>query len=321
MARSTSSPVAASGTADNAVPGRSFALHLLLSLRPAQWSKNLLVLAGLFFGAADRRSGVQLFDTVAVLDAISAFAVFCVLSGVVYIVNDIADRDSDRQHPLKSQRPIASGALPVPIAIGAAIVLGAGGLVAAYAIDPAFAVVGAAYLALQLLYSFALKHIVIIDVLALAIGFVLRAAGGAVAVHVEISHWLLVCTILLALFVALAKRRHEIVLLADGAANHRPILGEYSPYLLDQMIGVVTASTLISYVFYTISPETQAKFGTAWLGVTIPFPLYGIFRYLYLVHQREGGGSPADLLLTDRPLLACVALWALTVALIIYHPV
>jgi 4-hydroxybenzoate polyprenyltransferase len=314
MARSTSSPVAASGTANHAVPGRSLALHLLLSLRPAQWSKNLLVFAGLLFGR-------RLFDAASVLDAVSAFAVFCVLSGVVYLVNDIADRESDREHPLKAQRPIASGALPVPIAAGIACALGAGGLAAAYAIGPAFAAVAAAYLGLQIMYSFPLKHIVIIDVLTIAVGFVLRAVGGAVAVHVEISHWLLVCTILLALFIALAKRRHEIVLLAGGAANHRPILGEYSAYLLDQMIGVVTASTLISYVFYTISPETQAKFGTAWLGLTIPFPLYGIFRYLYLVHQREGGGSPADLLLTDRPLLACVALWALTVALIIYHPV
>ncbi len=188
-------------------------------------------------------------------------------------------------------------------------------------VGPPFVGVATGYLALQILYSFVLKDIVIIDVLTIAIGFVLRAVGGAVAVHVEISYWLLVCTILLALFIALAKRRHEIVLLSAGAVSHRPILGEYSPYLLDQMIGVVTASTLISYVFYTISPETQAKFGTAWLGLTIPFPLYGIFRYLYLVHQREGGGSPADLLLTDRPLLACVALWALTVALIIYRPV
>jgi len=150
---------------------------------------------------------------------------------------------------------------------------------------------------------------------------VLRAAAGAVAVDVAISHWLLVCTLLLALFIALAKRRHEIVLLAGDASSHRPILGEYSAYLLDQMIAVVTASTLIAYIFYTVSPETQEKFGTPWLGLTIPFPLYGIFRYLYLVHKREGGGSPADLLLTDRPLLVCVALWALAVALIIYRPV
>jgi 4-hydroxybenzoate polyprenyltransferase len=314
MARSTSSPVAAPGTADHAVPGRSLALHLLLSLRPAQWTKNLLVFAGLLFGR-------RLFDSASVVDAVSAFVVFCALSGVVYLVNDVADRESDRLHPLKSRRPVASGALPVPAALGVALALGLGALTSAFVIGPAFATVAAAYLALQVLYSFALKHVVIIDVLTIAIGFVLRAVGGAVAVHVEISHWLLVCTILLALFVALAKRRHEIVLLASDAATHRPILGEYTPYLLDQMIGVVTASTLISYIFYTISPETQVKFGTAWLGLTIPFPLYGIFRYLYLVHQREGGGSPADLLLTDRPLLACVALWALTVAVIIYRPV
>jgi len=314
MARSTSSPVAASGTAAHAVPERSLALHLLLSLRPSQWTKNLLVFAGLLFGR-------RLFDPTSVIDAVSAFAVFCALSGVVYLVNDVADRDSDRLHPLKSRRPIASGALPVPVAVGVALALGSGALASAFAIGPAFAAAAAAYLALQVLYSLLLKHIVIIDVLTIAIGFVLRAAAGAAAVNVEISHWLLVCTILLALFIALARRRHEIVLLAGSARSHRPILGEYSAYLLDQMIGVVTASTLVAYVFYTISPETQEKFGTPWLGLTIPFPLYGIFRYLYLVHQREGGGSPADLLLTDRPLLACVALWAIAVALIIYRPI
>lgn len=314
MARSTSPSVATSGTAHRAVSERSLAFHVLQSLRPAQWSKNLLVFAGLLFGR-------RLLEPAAILDAALAFAVFCDLSGLVYLVNDLADREADRQHPIKAQRPIASGALPVPVALSVALGLGAAGLALAYIVGPAFAGVAAAYLGLQVLYSFGLKHVVIIDVLTIAVGFVLRAVGGAVAVHVDISHWLLVCTILLALFIALAKRRHEIVLLSAGAASHRPILGEYSPYLLDQMIGVVTASTLISYIFYTISPETQAKFGTAWLGFTIPFPLYGIFRYLYLVHQREGGGSPADLLLTDRPLLACVALWALTVALIIYRPV
>jgi 4-hydroxybenzoate polyprenyltransferase len=311
MARSTSSPLAAPGTAVHAVPERSLARHLLLALRPAQWIKNLVIFAGLLFGK-------RLFDAAAVLEALSAYAVFCVLSGVVYLVNDIADRESDRLHPLKARRSIASGALPVPIAARAALVLGTLGLIAAYFIGPGFAAVAAAYVLLQVLYSGWLKHIVIIDVLTIAIGFVLRAAAGAVAVHVQISHWLLVCTILLALFIGLAKRRHEIVLLAGSATSHRPILGEYSAYLLDQMIGVVTASTLIAYVFYTISPETQAKFGTPWLGLTIPFPLYGIFRYLYLVHQRDGGGSPAGLLLTDRPLLTCVALWALAVVLIIY---
>jgi 4-hydroxybenzoate polyprenyltransferase len=236
------------------------------------------------------------------------------------VINDMLDRDSDRQHPLKSLRPIASGALPIPAAAAAAAVLVVAGLTAAFALNLRFGIVAATYLGLHVLYSALLKHLVIIDVLTIALGFVLRAVAGAVAIGVEISHWLFVCTFLLALFIALAKRRHELVLLADTATSHRPILSEYTPYLLDQMIGVVTASTLVTYVFYTISPDTQQKFGTPWLGLTIPFPLYGILRYLYLVHQREGGGSPSDLLLTDRPLLVCVALWALAVALIIYRP-
>jgi len=314
MARTTSSSsVASPGTSVNEVSGRPIALHLLTSLRPSQWTKNLLVFAGLLFGH-------RLFETSAILAAIGAFAVFCLLSGVVYIVNDIFDRESDRRHPLKARRPIASGALPVRTAAAAAIVLCAAALIGAAALGRPFLAVAITYLALQALYSATLKHIVIIDALTLAIGFVLRAVAGAIAVDVAISHWLLVCTILLALFIALAKRRHEIMLLADAAVDHRPILGEYSAYLLDQMIAVVTASTLIAYVFYTISPETQEKFGTPWLGLTIPFPLYGIFRYLYLVHRRDGGGSPAELLLTDRPLLVCVAVWALAVALIIYRP-
>ena len=295
------------------LPGRSGALNLLISLRPAQWAKNLLIFAGLLFGR-------RLFDRTAVAEALGAFLIFCALSGVVYLVNDVVDRQSDRRHPLKALRPIASGALGLPTAVGAAFVLAGVGLAAAFALGWRLGIVATAYVALLALYSGLLKHIVIVDVLTIAVGFVLRAVAGAIAVDVAISHWLLVCTILLALFLALAKRRHEIVLLAGGAMNHRPILGEYTPYLLDQMIAVVTASTLIAYIFYTISPETQEKFGTAWLGLTIPFPLYGIFRYLYLVHQREGGGSPADLLTADRPLLACVALWVLAVALIIYRP-
>ena len=160
--------------------------------------------------------------------------------------------------------------------------------------------------------------VVIIDVLTIAIGFVLRAVAGAVAIDVPISHWLLILTLLGALFLALCKRRHELVLLADDAMGHRPILEEYSPYLLDQMIGVVTASVLVSYVIYTVSAETVQKFHTDYLGLTLVFPIYGIFRYLYLVHQKEGGGSPSDMLLNDKPLLGCVALWAMTVTLIIY---
>ena len=304
--------MAVSGTRATAVPERSLAFNLLSSLRPGQWTKNLLVFAALLFGR-------RLFDTAAVGDAAVAFAIFCALSGAVYLVNDIADRDIDRRHPLKAQRPLASGALSVPVAAGAAAFLIAAALAAAFLVRVPFGWVAAGYLALLVLYSVTLKHVVILDVLTIAIGFVLRAVAGAFAIDVEISHWLLVCTILLALFIALAKRRHELVLLADGATGHRPILGEYSAYLLDQMITVVTASTLVAYIFYTISPETHEKFGTTLLELTIPFPIYGIFRYLYLVHRREGGGSPAELLLTDRPLLTCVALWALSVAFIIYR--
>jgi 4-hydroxybenzoate polyprenyltransferase len=293
------------------VSRRPVALSLLLSLRPGQWTKNLLVFAGLLFGR-------QLTDPVAVARASAAFAVFCVLSGVVYLVNDVSDRDTDRQHPLKARRPIASGALPVPVAIASAIVLAVLALISAFMLGWPLFIVAAIYLALQTLYSGPLKHIVIIDVLTIAIGFVLRAVAGAVVVNVDISHWLLVCTILLALFISLVKRRHELVLLAGGATSHRPILGEYSPYLLDQMIAVVTASTLVSYVISTVSPETVQKYHTDYLGLTVVFPLYGIFRYLYLVHQKEGGGSPADMLLNDRPLLVCVALWAASVAAIIY---
>ncbi len=300
-------------SATGGAPARSPLASLVVSLRPGQWTKNLVVFAGLLFGK-------QLFEPRALAVTFAAFAIFCALSGVVYLLNDVADREADRRHPLKSRRPIASGQLSPGLAVAAAVVLGAGGLVCAYLLRPAFAVVALLYVVLNAGYSARLKHIVIIDVLTIAVGFVLRAVSGAVAIDVAISHWLLVCTVLLALFLALSKRRHELTLLAAGATDHRRILGEYSPYLLDQMIGVVTASTLIAYIFYTISPETVQNFDTESLALTIPFPLYGIFRYLYLVHQKEGGGSPAEMLLNDRPLLICVALWAAAVVLIVYGP-
>ena len=292
-------------------PGRPLPLSLFLSLRPSQWTKNLIVFAGLIFGQ-------RLLEPRAVAQSCAAFAIFCALSGVVYLVNDVADREADRRHPTKRNRPIASGAVSSQAAMALAVVLTGLALAAAWWLRPAFAVVAMAYVGLLALYSGPLKHVVIIDVLTIAIGFVLRAVGGAVAIDVPISHWLLILTILLALFLALAKRRHELVLLADSATHHRRILEEYSPYLLDQMIAVVTASTVITYVIYTVSAETVQKFHTDYLGLTLPFPLYGIFRYLYLVHQKEGGGSPSDMLLNDRPLLICVALWAVTVAAIIY---
>lgn len=287
---------------------------LLTSLRPHQWTKNLLVFAGLLFGQ-------RLLDPDAVVRSIVAFAVFCALSSAVYLFNDIADREADRQHPLKASRPIASGALAVRTALGVALALTFAALFVAFVnLGRPFAGVATAYLLLQGLYSTWLKRVVIMDVLTISAGFVLRADAGAVAIAVPMSQWLLVVTVLLALFLALSKRRHEIVLLANDAANHRSILGEYSPYLLDQMISVVTASTLVAYAFYAISPDTAERFHTELLGLTLPFPLYGIFRYLYLVHRKDLGGSPSELLLTDRPLLVCVALWALAVTAIIYAP-
>jgi len=298
---------------DRVVRDRSSIRLLLISLRPEQWTKNLLVFAGVVFGG-------RLMDPGSVEIALGAFAIFCALSGAVYLFNDVADREADQNHPLKRERPIASGRLPVTTALVASLVLGIAGVQAAFMIRTELGVVAGSYLTMLLIYSVALKHVVILDVLMIAAGFVLRAIAGAVAVDVPIGHWLLVCTTLLALFLALSKRRHELTLLAEGATDHRRILEEYSPYLLDQMIGVVTSSTLIAYTVYATSTDTAARLGTTKLGLTIPFVLYGIFRYLYLVHQKRGGGSPAAMLLTDRPLLGCVALWAATVIALLYSP-
>ena len=283
---------------------------VFVSLRPHQWLKNLVVLAALVFSK-------HLFDVDAVAQAGLAFVVFCALAGVVYLVNDLADLERDRLHPSKRTRPLASGALSPAVARAAAALLFAFAVAAAWSLGPGFLLCALAYPALGLAYSLALKHVVILDVLAVALGFVLRAVAGAFAIGVHFSPWLLVCTILLALFLVLAKRRHELVTLDDAVA-HRQILAEYSPYLLDQMIAVVTASCLTAYAFYTLAPETVEKYRTERLALTIPFVIYGIFRYLYLVHRRDQGGSPGDVLLTDRPLLATVALWAVAMVLIVY---
>ncbi len=225
------------------------------------------------------------------------------------------------RHPVKRLRPIAAGDISVGLALTTAVGIAAVAMAGAVVLGWRFAAVSAFYLILQTLYSVSLKHIVIIDALTLAIGFVVRAIAGAVVIDVVISHWLFVCTILLALFIALAKRRHELVLLADGAASHRPILDEYSAYLLDQMIAVVTASTLIAYIFYTISPETEEKFGHLVVGPRRfhSHSMESSATCTSLCIGAQGGGSPSDLLLNDRPLLACVALWAVGVAVIIYH--
>lgn len=288
-------------------------LELLRSLRPAQWTKNLILFAGLIFGG-------RLLDAGAVAQASLGFLVFCVLSGVVYLVNDVHDAEADRQHPTKSRRPVAAGTISPTAALTSAVVLGAGGLGIAWLLAPAFGLAATAYIMLLTVYSTALKHLVILDVLAIAGGFVLRAVGGAVVIGVAISHWLLVITLLGALFLALGKRRGEIATLVDGGTGHRPILADYSTGLLDQLITIVAGATILAYAFYTISPETVARFGTDRLLLTLPFPLYGIFRYLFLIHRRDGGANPSETLFADRPILFCIALWACAVAGIIYGP-
>jgi 4-hydroxybenzoate polyprenyltransferase len=259
----------------------------------------------------------HLFEAEPLLRALAAFAVFCALSGAVYLLNDLADLERDRHHPQKRLRPLPSGALPLAVARLACALLSVAGLAAAGALGVRFALAALAYLLLNVAYSFALKSVVILDVLTISIGFVIRAIAGALAIQVVFSDWLLVCTILLALFLALAKRRQELVTL-DNAVGHRSTLAGYSTYLLDQMIGVVTASCLTAYAFYTLAPETIEKYRTEKLALTIPFVIYGIFRYLYLVHAMEQGGSPSEVLLADRPLLVAVALWALVVVAIVY---
>lgn len=288
-------------------------MAVLLSLRPRQWVKNFFVFAGLIFS--------QSLFTPLVWPALAAFAIFCALSGAIYLFNDLADVEKDRLHPTKRRRPIASGALSVPAAVALGVLTLVGSLVAAYALSARFGVVATVYAALLTAYSVWLKHVVILDVLTVAIGFVLRAVAGAAAIGVEISGWLVICTILVALFLALGKRRHEYLTLHGDAAAHRPILAEYSESFLDQMVAVVTASTVTAYALYTMSPDTVAKFHTRWLPLTLPFVLYGVFRYLYLLYRRDLGGNPSDLLLSDRALLINTVLWMVALLLVIYGPV
>ena len=295
-----------------AIPRRLNPLQAVwLSLRPHQWTKNLVVFAA-------PALSMHLFERGPLEKSVLGFVIFCALSGTVYLLNDVADLERDRLHPRKRLRPIASGALSPRVAVVLSLGLGLGSLGLSALLGLRFVLCAAAYLALNILYSFRLKEIVIVDVLSVSLGFVLRAVAGGVAIAVPISDWLLVCTLLLAVFLALAKRRHELVSLTTSATGHRKILAEYSPYLLDQMISVVTASCLIAYAVYTMAPETVQKYRTERLAWTIPFVLYGIFRYLYLVHQKEKGGSPTDILVTDLPLLLNVFLWALALLWIVY---
>lgn len=291
------------------LPYRSALLAYLAALRPKQWTKNAIVFAALVFDH-------QLDDTRRLATVIGAFVWFCLASSAVYVINDLRDVESDRQHPQKRSRPIASGQIST---LGAWSLVGLLLLVsvpAALLLRPAFGVVLVSYLVLMTAYTFVLKHLVIVDVFAISAGFVLRAAGGAVVLDIPISPWLYVCTVLLSLFIGFGKRRHELLLLETSAGAHRRNLDEYSPELLDQFITISAAATIMAYSLYTFVaanlPENHS------MMLTIPFVMYAIMRYLFLIHRRDVGGSPEQVLLTDYPLLGSIALWGIVAVVILY---
>ena len=279
--------------------------------RPHQWIKNTLVGAALVFSQ-------RLFDLHDVLLTGVAFIAFCALSSAGYVLNDIVDREADRLNPEKSDRPLAHGDLTVGAAARMALVLAAIAMVLSAALGWKFAGIALLYAALQFAYSLWAKHHVVIDVIAVALGFVMRAFAGGVAIHVEVSPWLVFITFVLALFLVLARRRHELIVLGDSATAHRGSLAQYSVRLVDQMISIVAGATLVSYMIYTASAEVEAKLGTPYLYLTVPFVAFGILRYLYLIDERNEGGDPAQVLLRDRPLLLAVALWILTDIALLY---
>ena len=303
-------------------------------MRPRQWPKNGALLLPFLFTVRQywRPFQPRMWEFLAL--AAAGFIIFCLLSGIVYLINDLVDVEKDRAHPRKRLRPIASGALPKNVAIAAVVVLLVITLTGAISLDLfsqsfpppagepilpfpfAFTAIAVTYLVLQIAYSFYLKNVVIVDVFAIASGFVLRVVAGAAVLQVPISPWLYVITILASLFLAFSKRRNELVVLEGTAASHRAILREYTPELLDEMIAVTTASTVISYSLYTFSAENLPKNHAMML--TIPFVLYGIFRYLYLIHIKNEGGSPEELLLRDRPLATAIILWGISVVAILY---
>jgi 4-hydroxybenzoate polyprenyltransferase len=285
-------------------------IALLKTMRPRQWTKNIFFFAALVFDA-------KLLDPAYTLPAIAGFLLLCLTSGTVYLLNDLVDLEKDKQHPVKRNRPLPSGRLSRQAAIGALILLVMVGQPLGYLLHPTFGAILSGYLVLQVLYSFALKHVVLIDVMTIAAGFVLRVGAGVALVDVErFSPWLYVCMTLLALFLGFGKRRHELVLLRENANNHRAILDEYSLALLDQIITIVIAGTIIAYALYTFSAEGLPE--NHLMMLTIPFVLYGLFRYLYLIHAKGQGGAPEEVLLGDIPFIINAFLWAGSVVLIFY---
>ncbi|MDZ4860751.1 MAG: decaprenyl-phosphate phosphoribosyltransferase [Candidatus Hydrogenedentes bacterium] len=286
---------------------------LITALRAYQWPKNLVVFGALVFA-------VELDDPLKVVKTIFAFAVLCAASSAVYVLNDIVDIEKDRSHPEKKNRPVASGALSVPIAALMVAVLAGLALTVAFLVEWKLGLATIAFLVLNLAYSLILKNIMLVDVLAIAVSFVIRGIAGALVIDVAFSNWLVVCTLFLALFLALGKRRREIGLLEEEAIKHREVLGHYTVPYLDALMIVLAGTTLLTYTIYTCSSEVVERLHTDKLYLTLPCVIYGLFRYLYLVHHKSGGGDPSRTLVRDAPLLAAVVLWGITNVAIIYGP-
>lgn len=290
--------------------------YLLRTMRPKQWIKNIFVFTALAF--SEERLWLQAEP---VLHTLAGFALFCMAASAIYLINDLVDMEKDRAHPRKRHRPLASGVLSPKVAWVAAVVLILAALPLAYLLDPdgGFLLVLLTYVVVQgVLYSYYLKNVVILDILVIAAGFILRAIAGAVILDIPITSWLLVCMGLLAVFLGVAKRRHELVLLDAGAGEHRRILAEYSIPMLDQMMAIVTASIIMAYSMATFSAPAVPHDPFPVLMTTIPFIIYGIFRYLYLIYQQDGGGTPEEMLLKDRPLAINFMLWGVLVLLLLY---
>ena len=292
--------------------GESALTGLMRCIRPAQWIKNGFVLVPLVFSAHLADAGLMMRESV-------AFAAFCLVASGIYLWNDSLDWKSDLEHPEKRKRPIPSGQLSAPLAAACGSAFLAAGVGAGLALGRSIGLLLAGYAAMNILYSLRLKHLAIVDLMSIAAGFVLRVVAGAAAINVEASHWLLMCTFLLALFLGIAKRRQELVLLAGDSVRHRKVLDDYTIPSLDQAGTAVSAATIVAYALYTVAPETQARFGTDRLIYTLPFVIYGILRYLHLVHKGDRTGNPTGALLADKPLLICLAGWIVTCAGIIYR--
>ncbi len=290
---------------------------VILALRPNQWTKNGVVLAAFFFAFWDNfnRGEAEVSD---LLLGVPAFLLFCLASSSIYLINDVRDAEADRHHPLKKHRPIASGRVLKKEAVVASLLLMCGALVGAAFLARYYFYTMLAYIAVQVLYTFLLKRIALVDVMVIAGGFVLRATAGAVVLpDASASPWLLICTFLLALFLGLCKRRHEKLSVENDETQQRESLQKYDERLLDQLIAVTSGATIVSYAIYTFWPETVAKFGTHALGFTVPFVVFGIFRYLDLVYRHDKGDRPEKILLTDAPLLVSIALYGLSVLAIL----